>query len=114
MFRLVVQRQFGVVAGVAAYTLVQVVERNWVLILAGAVCGVVWGLLYAWKQNLTAPLLAHLIWTGALTFVWPLRGAVTRGCPKLEVSLLRAGVGLELALESLGELLGRRARRPSR
>ena len=78
VFRLVVQRELGIVAGVAAYTLVQVVERNWVLLLAGAACGTVWGLLYAWQENLAAPLLAHVIWTAALMFVWPLRGSGER------------------------------------
>ena len=74
VFRLVIQREFGLVAGVAAYAAVQVFERNWALVLAGAACGAVWGVLYAWQDNLTAPLVAHVIWTGTLTFLWPLRG----------------------------------------
>lgn len=74
VFRLVVQRQFGIPLAVVAYALVQLVERNWALVLAGAACGAVWGVLYAWQDNLTAPLIAHLIWTASLTFVVPLRG----------------------------------------
>lgn len=79
VFRLVIQREFGIVAGVLAYALVQVVERNWALMLAGAACGAVWGLLYAWQENLAAPLVAHLIWTSTLTFFWPLRGCGEEG-----------------------------------
>ncbi|MEO6572149.1 MAG: CPBP family glutamic-type intramembrane protease [Ilumatobacteraceae bacterium] len=74
VFRLVVQREFGIPLAVVAYALVQLVERNWALVLAGAACGAVWGVLYAWQDNLTAPLIAHLIWTASLTFVVPLRG----------------------------------------
>lgn len=74
VFRLVVQREFGLVAGVVAYAAVQAVTRNWALMLAAVASGTVWGLLYQWQQSLVAPLIAHLIWTGALTFVWPLHG----------------------------------------
>lgn len=74
VFRLLVQREFGLVAGVVAYTAVQAIERNWALMLAGAACGTVWGLLYQWQGGLVAPLLAHVLWTGTLTFLWPLRG----------------------------------------
>ncbi|MEO6653337.1 MAG: CPBP family intramembrane glutamic endopeptidase [Ilumatobacteraceae bacterium] len=74
VFRLVVQREFGIIAGIVAYAAVQAVERNWALMLAGALCGAVWGVLYAWQDNLAAPLVAHVIWTGTLTFFWPLRG----------------------------------------
>lgn len=72
VFRMVLQREFGIVAGVIAYAAVQAVERNWALMLAGALCGTVWGLLYAWQDSLVAPLVAHVIWTGTLTFFWPL------------------------------------------
>ncbi len=82
VFRLVIQREFGIVAGVVAYAAVQVVERNWALILAGAACGAVWGLLYAWQDNLAAPLVAHVIWTGTLTFVWPLGGCESNPVPE--------------------------------
>jgi membrane protease YdiL (CAAX protease family) len=74
VFRLVVQREFGLLAAVVAYTAVQAVERNWVLMLAGAACGLVWGALYDWQTSLVAPLLAHIVWTCTLTFLWPLRG----------------------------------------
>lgn len=84
VFRLLVQREFGLVVAVVAYTAVQAVERNWALMLAGAACGVVWGLLYEWQAGLVAPLLAHVIWTGTLTFVWPLRGCSTRSIPEAD------------------------------
>lgn len=74
VFRLVVQREFGIVVGVVAYAAVQAVERNWALVLAGAACGAVWGVLYAWQGNLAAPLVAHVVWTSTLTFFWPLSG----------------------------------------
>ena len=82
VFRLVVQREFGIVVGVIAYAAVQAVERNWALMLAGAACGAVWGLLYAWQDNLAAPLVAHLIWTSTLTFFWPLRGCDGHSVPE--------------------------------
>lgn len=84
VFRLVVQREFGIVAAVTAYTAVQAVERNWALMLAGAACGVVWGALYAWQPDLVAPLIAHVIWTGTLTFVWPLRGCGGTAVPEAD------------------------------
>lgn len=82
VFRLVIQREFGIVAGVVAYAAVQAFERNWALVLAGAACGAVWGVLYAWQDNLTAPLIAHVIWTGTLTFLWPLRGCGGTSIPE--------------------------------
>lgn len=88
VFRLLVQREFGLVAGVVAYTAVQAVERNWALMLAGAACGVVWGSLYAWQDGLAAPLLAHLIWTGTLTFLWPLRGCGNDTFPEADAVTL--------------------------
>lgn len=84
VFRLVTQREFGLVAGVLAYAAVQAVERNWALMIAGAACGLVWGLLYAWQENLAAPLIAHLVWTSTLTFFWPLRGCGDQPVPEAE------------------------------
>lgn len=74
LFRGVVQGGTGVLVAVVAYTLVQAVEGKWALGLAALLCGVVWGLLFWATDGLVAPILAHLIWTGGLTFVWPLRG----------------------------------------
>ena len=74
LFRGVVQSQWGFVAGVAAYTAVQTVERKWALTLAGLLGGVVWGGLYLVTDSLLAAVVAHAVWTLSLTLVWPLRG----------------------------------------
>jgi len=84
VFRLVAQREFGIVVAVVAYTLVQAVERNWALMLAGTACGVVWGSVYAWQDGLAAPLIAHVVWTGTLTFLWPPRGCRGRHGPEVD------------------------------
>jgi membrane protease YdiL (CAAX protease family) len=73
LFRGVVQSQWGLVAGVVAYTAVQLVERKWALTLAALMGGTVWGVLCWWTDGLVAPFVAHAIWTGMLTLVWPLR-----------------------------------------
>lgn len=74
LFRGVVQSQWGLAAGVVAYTAVQVVERKWALTLAALLGGTVWGVLYWWSEGLVAPFVAHAIWTATLTLVWPLGG----------------------------------------
>lgn len=90
VFRMVLQREFGIVAGIIAYAAVQAIERNWALMLAGALCGTVWGLLYAWQDNLAAPLVAHVIWTGTLTFFWPLRGCDGNRVPEAPIAVTDA------------------------
>lgn len=80
LFRGLVQGGIGLLAAVAAYTLVQAVEGKWALALAALLGGLVWGLLFAWRDGLVAPVVAHVLWTGVLTFVWPLRG-----CPPVPV-----------------------------
>lgn len=72
LFRGVLQGVGGLVLGVAVYTGVQLFERNWTLVLAALLCGTVWGLLFWWRQGLVAPIVAHVLWTGMLTFVWTL------------------------------------------
>lgn len=74
LFRGLVQGRIGLAAAVAAYTLVQSVEGKWALGLAALLGGLVWGLLFAWRDGLVAPVVAHVLWTGTLTFLWPLRG----------------------------------------
>jgi len=73
-FRGFVQDRVGLVVAIATYTAVQVVERKWALMLAALLGGAVWGLLFWWRDGLVAPIVAHLLWTGALTFLWPLKG----------------------------------------
>lgn len=74
MFRGFLQDRLGLVAAIGVYTAVQVVERKWALMLAALLGGTVWGLLFWWRDGIVAPLVAHILWTGALTFVWPLKG----------------------------------------
>lgn len=74
LFRGLVQGGIGLLAAVAAYTLVQAVEGKWALGLAALLGGLVWGLLFAWRDGLVAPVVAHVLWTGTLTFLWPLKG----------------------------------------
>lgn len=73
-FRGFVQDRVGLIAALAAYTAVQAVERKWALGLAALLGGAVWGLLFWWSGGLLAPVVAHVLWTGMLTFVWPLKG----------------------------------------
>jgi len=75
LFRGVIQWEAGIVAAVLIYAAVQLVERNWPLVMAGALCGVVWGGLYAWRGGLIAPVGAHLVWTSALAMVWPIKSS---------------------------------------
>ncbi len=91
LFRGVVQVEWGLGVAVVAYAAVQVVERNWALVLAGFACGVVFGALAEWTDGLTAPVVAHLIWTAALTFVWPLRDASGAPVPASREVVARGG-----------------------
>lgn len=75
LFRSLLQGVGGLALALAAYTGVQVFERKWALALAALLGGVVWGLLFAWRGGVVAPVVAHVLWTGMLTFVWPLGGA---------------------------------------
>lgn len=77
-FRGVVQGHLGLVGSIAVYTAVQLVAGRWALTLAAALGGTVWGLLAWWTGGLVAPVLAHVLWTSALAFVWPLRGCGAR------------------------------------
>lgn len=72
LFRGVLQGVGGIVVALVAYTAVQVFERKWALALAALLGGVVWGALFAWRGGLVAPVVAHVLWTGMLTFVWTL------------------------------------------
>lgn len=72
LFRGVLQGVGGVVLALVAYTAVQVFERKWALALAALLGGVVWGALFAWRGGLVTPIVAHVLWTGMLTFVWTL------------------------------------------
>lgn len=75
LFRSLLQGVGGMVLALAVYTGVQVFERKWALALAALLGGIVWGALFAWRGGVVAPVAAHVLWTGVLTFVWPLGGA---------------------------------------
>lgn len=77
-FRGFVQGRLSLLGAVAVYSAVQLVARKWALTLAALLGGVVWGGLLWWTGGLVAPVVAHVLWTGALTFVWPLRGCGRR------------------------------------
>lgn len=74
LFRGVLQGVGSFALGLAAYAAVQLFERKWALVLAAVLGGAVWGALFAWRDGLVAPVVAHVLWTGLLTFVWPLGG----------------------------------------
>lgn len=75
LFRSVLQGLGGMALALVAYTAVQVFERKWSLGLAALLGGIVWGALFAWRGGVVAPVVAHVLWSGLLTFVWPLGGA---------------------------------------
>jgi membrane protease YdiL (CAAX protease family) len=73
-FRGLVQDHVGLAGAVVIYAGVQLVTGKWALTLAAALGGTVWGLLLWWTGGLLAPVLAHVLWTATLAFVWPLGG----------------------------------------
>jgi len=77
-FRGFVQGAVGLAGSIVVYTLVQLVAGKWALTLAALLGGAVWGGLVWLTGGLVAPIVAHVLWTGALTFVWPLRGCGRR------------------------------------
>jgi membrane protease YdiL (CAAX protease family) len=75
LFRGLIQGRAGLVVAVVAYAAVQLVEQKWALVLAALLGGIVWGELFAWRHGLVAPVVAHAVWTLALTLVWPIHRA---------------------------------------
>jgi membrane protease YdiL (CAAX protease family) len=71
-FRGIVQAEVGLVAAVAIYAGAQLVTGVWALAVAAIYGGLMWGSLMSWRHGLLAALVAHVIWTVALTLVWPL------------------------------------------
>ncbi len=80
-FRAMIHVGTGLYVGVMADTFVKVVERNWELVLAGAACGVVFGVVYQWTGGIVARLLAHLVWTGSLLLIGALQECRGVPCP---------------------------------
>lgn len=72
LFRGVLHGLGGFALGLVAYTAVQAFERKWALAVAALLGGAVWGALFSWRTGLVAPVVAHVVWTAVLTFLWPL------------------------------------------
>lgn len=87
LFRGVLQGVGGFALALGAYTAVQAFERKWALALAALLGGAVWGALFAWRTGLLAPIGAHVLWTGMLTFVWPLGNQPTPPATRQEAAL---------------------------
>ena len=62
----------GVVLGVLLYTGVHVATSNTVMILAAAVCGTFWGLLYYRYRNLLMNVVSHAVWAAIVFALLPL------------------------------------------
>lgn len=63
----------GFVAAAALYTLVHIGSFNFMLIVAAAVCGGFWGLLYTATGNLWPCIISHAIWDVAIFIVFPIK-----------------------------------------
>ncbi|MCQ2339360.1 MAG: CPBP family intramembrane metalloprotease [Paludibacteraceae bacterium] len=60
----------AVIVAVAAYTLVHIFSFNFMLIMAAAVCGVVWcGLYWLCPKHFPAIVISHALWDAAV-FIW--------------------------------------------
>jgi membrane protease YdiL (CAAX protease family) len=64
-------RALGIVAGAALYAAAHAVTLNPLLIAAAFGCGLYWGILYAATDDLTAPIVSHLVWDVMVMFVLP-------------------------------------------
>ena len=79
-WRGLIQRKLTVKYGTVAafisttiiYALVHIWSFNFMLIAAAAVCGGFWGLLYAWRKNLTVVVVSHALWDVAVFIVFPI------------------------------------------
>ena len=63
---------FGILAGAILYALAHAATLNPLLLAAALGCGVFWGLLSALTDDLTAPIVSHLVWDVMVMFVTPL------------------------------------------
>jgi uncharacterized protein YbjT (DUF2867 family)/membrane protease YdiL (CAAX protease family) len=61
----------GIVAGAALYAAAHAVTLNPLLVAAAFGCGLYWGLLYAATDDLSAPIVSHLVWDVMVMFVFP-------------------------------------------
>ncbi len=56
----------------AIYSLVHVWSFNFMLVMASLVCGVFWGLLYAFGRSLPTTVLSHALWDAAVFIIFPI------------------------------------------
>ncbi|HVR84015.1 MAG TPA: NAD-dependent epimerase/dehydratase family protein [Planctomycetota bacterium] len=62
---------FGILAGAVLYMVAHAATLNPLLLGAALGCGVFWGLLAAVTDDLTAPIVSHLVWDVLILFVTP-------------------------------------------
>ncbi len=63
----------GFILATAIYALVHSASLNLMLIVAAALCGGFWGLIFAWRKNLWPVILSHAIWDVIIFVLWPIR-----------------------------------------
>lgn len=68
-----VQNRAGVVVALVGYAAVHLWERKAVLVLAAVVGGAFWGVLFAWRTTLVAPIVCHALWDLAVVVWFPFR-----------------------------------------
>lgn len=62
----------GLILSIAAYTSVHLASGNFMLIIAAAVAGVFWGLMYHRWRSIKMNIVSHLIWDLAIFVFWPI------------------------------------------
>jgi len=62
---------YGVILAVAAYTLVHLPSGNPMLIVASAVCGGFWSLMFYYFRSIWANMISHAAWDVAIFVLWP-------------------------------------------
>ncbi len=62
----------GLMLSIAAYTSVHLASGNFMLVVASAVAGVFWGLMYHRWRSIRMNIVSHLIWDLAIFVFWPI------------------------------------------
>lgn len=62
-------RWTGAAFAACLYAVVHATSGNPVLVMAAAVCGGFWGLLYLWKRSISLNIVSHVLWDLAV-FLW--------------------------------------------
>ncbi len=66
-------RSAGLVAATGLYAAVHLGSGNLMLVLAAAVCGLYWGVLYLWTGSLLINVVSHTVWDLVVFLLLPLR-----------------------------------------